>query len=94
MVKYKQFYTRMLNQNKELFESFARVYELFEQDSAKYKEQFNTIGKEINVIVRRTDNKLCAQTELSQFNKFSSGLSDKFWEIVRENYPYIDKVTK
>lgn len=94
MVKYKEFYTRMINQNKELFDEFSKVYDLFEQDSEKYREQFNAIGKEINVIVRRTDNKLCAQTELSQYNKFSTGLSDKFWEIVRENYPYIDKVTK
>ena len=94
MVKYKEFYTRMINQNKELFENFAKAYEQFVTDPEKYKEQFNTIGKEINVIVRRTDNKLCAQTELSQYNKFSSGLSDKFWEMVRENYPFIDKVSK
>jgi len=94
MVKYKEFYTRMINQNKELFENFSKVYKQFEKEPEKFKEEFNTIGREVNVVVRRTDNKLCAQTEQSNYNKFSMGLSDKFWEMVRENYPYIDKVSK
>jgi len=84
----------MINQNKELFDNFSRLYDLMQQDEQKYKNEFNVIGKKVNVVVRRTDNKLCAQTELSQFNKFSISLSNKFWEIVRENYPYIDKVSK
>ena len=94
MVKYKDFYIRMINQNRQLFIDFTSAYERFMLDPDKNKEEFNRLGKEVNIIVRRTDNKLCSQTEQSNYNKFSVGLSDKFWEMVRENYPFIDKVSK
>jgi len=91
MVKYKQFYTRMLNQNEELFRNFTKAYEDYTNDSSK-KSEFDEIGREVNMVVKRTENKLCMQTDIGKFSNFSSNLADKFWVLVRENYPYIDKV--
>ncbi len=92
MTKYQEYFQQMLALNKEKFEEFRAVYELYDQDPKTHEKEFNRIGSEVLDIVRDWENKLCNQSESSGFGKFSSKLSEKFWEQVRFNFPKIDYV--
>lgn len=92
MTKYKQFFTEMITQNKELFDSFKTIHDNYVINSDAWTEKFNTVGKEIVEIIRNWERKLCSHSERGQYGIFSSKLSDKFWDEIRKVYPKIDYV--
>jgi hypothetical protein len=92
MVKYKKAFVEMLEDNQKLFHEFKQVHDNYVQDKEEYREQFHEVGTKVLRIIRRYENVLCAKSENSGYGKFSSSLSDKFWEEVRAYLPLIDQV--
>lgn len=92
MTKCQEYFNKMLDENKELFEKFQPIHDGYISDSQKWSEDFNKVGSEIVDVIRDYENRLCNQSESSQFGKFSSKLSDKFWELVRKKFSQIDWV--
>lgn len=92
-VKYKEFYKKTLKKNKSLFEDFEIVHEKYAKNPIKYKEEFNRIGGEIMVILKKAEDKLCFQSEQSRFAKYSEQLSQKFWDEVKKDFPKIEEVS-
>lgn len=90
--KHQQYFQDMLENNQELFDNFKRIHALYEQDAEKYQKEFNEEGEKVVAIVRRYENMLCNHSEGGKYGKFSSNLSDKFWETVRKYFPKIDFV--
>lgn len=82
----------MLDENKELFDSFAKLHLDYSMDQDGLQDKFNTEGEKIMEIIRNYENRLCSNTERGMYNKFSGGLSEKFQEIVRAHFPLIDHV--
>jgi len=86
--KFEKQYDQMMEKNRELFEEMKKL-------SAKPKsEEFGEIQKKVQRIARKNEDMLCSKTENARYGNFSTGLADKFWSKIRENYPEIDIATE
>lgn len=92
MTKYKEYFDLMLEQYKDLFDKFQIIHDNFVSDPATHKDEFNNFGQDVLRIVRKYDNLLCGKSESGKYSKFSSNLSEKFWDEVRIRFPKIDSV--
>ncbi len=92
MTKFKVYFDKMLSENRELFNNFTSIHFEYSIDPDANQEKFNKIGEHVLDVVREWDNRLCNNTERGMYNKFSTGLSEKFWEEIRKHYPLIDHV--
>jgi hypothetical protein len=90
--KYKDYFDRMINTNKNIFNNFNKLYNEYIKDQDSLQEKFNEEGKKILEIIREWENKLCSQTEKAGFGNYSTNLSEKFWTEIRKTYPLIDYV--
>lgn len=82
----------MLSQNKDLFMRFKDIHDRFALDPDHTKTEFNVLGEEVLTIIRKYESRLVGSTERSQYSKFSTNLSEKFWSGVRSLFPKIDFV--
>lgn len=92
MVKYKEYFDRMLRENKDAFDSFAKVHFEYSANEDAMQEKFNSEGAKIVEIIRDYENRLCSNTERGMYNKYSSGLSEKFQALIKDHFPLIDHV--
>lgn len=92
MSKHQTIYQEMLTNNPELFSSFKVVHEQFASDKNTYRKKFNEIGEQVVDTIRKYEKMLCSKTDSGGYGKYSSGLSDRFWENVRRDFPLIDFV--
>lgn len=90
MTKHKQHFKDMMEYNKELFDEFKIIHDKYAIEPEKYKDEFNEKGEEILGLIRKYENMLCGKSESGKYGKFSAGLSDKFWLLIREHFPKID----
>jgi hypothetical protein len=90
MQKYQEVYIQMIDENKELFDMFFRIHDLYVLDPKTNQEKFNEIGKQVQEIIHSYERRLCGKTESGMYSKFSAGLSEKFWGLVRADFPKID----
>ena len=82
----------MIDENKSLFAKFFTVHELYTKDPIAHQTEFNTIGRQIQDVIHDYERRLCGKTEGGQFSKFSQNLSEKFWDIIRKDFPKIDYI--
>lgn len=92
MTKYKEYFQDMLEYNKELFDEFKEIHDKYSMDQKKWQEEFNKIGEKVLSVIRKYENNLCGKSEGGKYGKFSSNLSEKFWEMIRAYFPKIDFV--
>lgn len=92
MSKYQQYYQTMLTQNEELFKNFRVVHDNYTKDNQKYRSEFNKMGRDVQDVIRDYEDRLCSHSENSGYGKFSTSLSDKFWDEIRKSFPKIDEV--
>lgn len=92
MPKYKEYYQKMVDENKEVFDAFAKLHVDYSLNQNALQEKFNQEGEKIMEIIRDYENKLCRGTENGMYNHYSAGLADKFQGEVRAHFPLIDNV--
>lgn len=92
MTKSEEFFQRMLQLNKAQFEIFEKIHTQYLKNPDQNQKEFNAIGADTMDIIRDWENRLCGKSESTQYGKFSSGLADKFWSLVRTKFPKIDYV--
>jgi gamma-glutamylcysteine synthetase len=92
--KFKQIFDEMLLQNKQLFDSFRQIHDQFMADPKAYQQQFNEIGRDVQDVIRRYENRLCSHSESAGFGKFTNNLADKFQEEIKKSFSKIDSVGK
>ena len=90
--KYRQLFLQMIEDNRDLFLDFKEIHDKFTEDPESFKDEFNEKGKVLVEIIREYELKLTAQQNRGQYSKFSSNLSDKFWDQIRSFLPRIDFV--
>lgn len=90
--KYKQYFSQMEEQNKQLFADFFRIHQLFELDREKHEAEFHQVGQQVVDIIRDWDRRLCSAMGKGAFSQYSQKLSEKFWDEARKSFPLIDKV--
>jgi len=91
-VKFKEYYKKMIDDNKSIFESFKKLHDEYGLNENTLQEKFNKEGEKILDIVRDYENRLCTNTERGIYNKFSTNLAEKFQNEVRKHFPLIDHV--
>ena len=74
------------------FAAFQDIHDRYAANPEALQTEFNEAGRKIQDIIRDYEDRLCGHSENSQFGKFSSSLADKFWELLRKDFPKIDCV--
>ncbi len=82
----------MMTQHKAEFDAFKPIHDAFALNPEKNKTEFNKVGSDIVDIIRDFERRLCGHSEKGQYGKFSANLSQKFWDLVRKDFPKIDFV--
>lgn len=90
MAKYKKQVEEMLEVHRDVFEAFKIIHDKYAKDSKKWQEKLNQEGDSVMRIIRRWENNLCGKSEAGKYGKFSTGLSEKFWQEIRIFFPKID----
>jgi hypothetical protein len=92
MRQYQLIYQKMIDENKELFKKFFALHERYVKNPQLTQQEFNTVGREVQDVIHDYERKLCGKTEGGMYSKFSQNLSEKFWEIIRKDFPKIDYI--
>lgn len=82
----------MISDNERLFDEFKVLHDKYAESPDKMQRTYNQEGEKILEIIREYENRLCANTERGMYNKFSTGLAEKFQNEVRRHFPYIDHI--
>ena len=90
--KYKDYFRRMVEANRESFDSFKAVHNRYSLREEAYQEEFNKEGKKLLPIIQEWENKLCMQSEKAGYGGYTSGLAEKFRAEVKKEFPLIDHV--
>ena len=90
--RYRQLFLEMIEENRDLFLDFKEVHDKFVNDEETHKSEFNEKGAKVVEIIRDYERRLTSQQDKGQYSKFSSGLSDKFWNQIRAFLPRNDFV--
>ena len=92
MPKYKEYFDKMLSENKLLFEKFRHIHNEYTLNPDKFQATFNHEGIRILEIIKEYENRLCANTERGMYNRYSATLAEKFQNEVRKVFPMIDHI--
>ncbi len=92
MTKYKEYFQKMLEENRSLFDKFKAVHANYGMDEEKHQDEFNKVGSKVLDIAHEWENRLCKTSEGAGYGTFTTKLSEKFQEELRLAYPLIDHV--
>jgi hypothetical protein len=92
MTKYKEYFMRMLEDNKKIFDEFKTIHANYGMDEEKFQDEFNTLGQKVLDIAHEWENRLCKSSEGAGFGTFTTKLAEKFQEEMRHAFPLIDHV--
>lgn len=90
--KYKDYFNRMIEANKETFAGFRKLHDKYALDEETHQEEFNHQGEKLLPLINEWENKLCMQSEKAGYGGYTSGLAEKFRAEVKRQFPLIDHV--
>ena len=89
--KFEKFYQLMSEQNEELFQRFQPIHDQFLTDRSNEAE-FHRVGRDVLDVIRDWERRLCSGMERGQYAGYSSKLSEKFWQKIKERFALIEEV--
>lgn len=92
MTKYREYFERMITNEKDAFDNFRKLHMQYSLDQDNLQDQFNKEGAKIMTIIREWEQKLCSSSEKAGYGGYTTNLSEKFWQEIRKSYPLIDYV--
>lgn len=92
MTKHEQYYQKMIDENLGLFGEFEQIHDNYNLNPQNWQIKYNEIGGKVVSVIRSWEKRLCQESEGGKFGKFSAKLADKFWTLVRRDFPKIDFV--
>ena len=92
MIKFKEYFKKMCEENKAVFDEFQFIHDLYKQNRKANQVVFNKQGVAVRRIIEDWDCKLCSQMEKGKNSTYSARLSEKFWGEARLRFPMIDFV--
>ncbi len=90
--KYERYFEKMLVQEPELFEQFREIHDRYKQDQDQYKAEFDRIGKKVVASIHHWERRLCTGMGKTQYAVYAHSVSEKFWDLVRQEFDQIDMV--
>ncbi|MCA9369865.1 MAG: hypothetical protein H6774_04145 [Pseudomonadales bacterium] len=91
MTKYKAYYQKMETEHQELFDRFEPIHDAYKADRSE-AEAFHAIGGEVVAIMREWEQRLCAGMERGKHAQYSRGVSEKFWNEIKQRFSHIELV--
>lgn len=90
--KYEVYYERLKHEHESLFVAFKRIHDAYSSDSTRWSDTFHTEGTKVLDLLRETERRLCAGMMRGGYASYSTKLSEKYWDLVKKDYPLIDQV--
>lgn len=91
MTKYKEYFQKMISENKKAFDEFRKLHDRYALEQDALQDEFNKEGKKIQTIIREYEDRLCKNSEKT-YSMFTGNLSEKFWNEIRLEFPMIDYI--
>lgn len=92
MTKYKEYFNKMIEENKELFESFRKIHEKYQTNQDALQDEFNILGKKVKSVVNDYENRLCRHSEKGGYSQYTPKLSEKFQAEIKKEFPFYDHI--
>jgi len=92
MTKYRQYYEKMVSENKDIFDSFTKAHFEYSLDQDKNQEEFNQIGEKVLNVIHEWEDRLCKHSENAGFGNYTTNLAEKFQTEIKSHFPLIDHV--
>lgn len=90
MSKTEKLFRQMVDENHDLFDKFIELSEFGE--TRQKTEEFHSLGEKILEIISIYEEKLCGDSDRAGKSRFTSSLSEGFWQLIREKFPEVDDV--
>lgn len=90
--KYKKFYKLMREKEEKLFLEFEDIHQSYKENSKANQPEFNRVGEKVVEVIRDWDRKLCSTMGKTMYGQYSQQVSEKFWDLVRQDFDQIDMV--
>ncbi len=90
--KSQQVYDLLKQNQAQLYHDFAKIHRQFAADPETHRAKFNNLGRDFISIVRTYERRLCGSMERTNHSVYSTGVSEKFWSLIRAEFPQIDQV--
>lgn len=90
--KHHLYYQKVVDEHQELFDQFKAVHDAFAINRDANEERFHSIGRDVLDLLRDCERRLCSGMERGGYASYSGKLAEKFWALVRQDYPLIDQV--
>lgn len=90
--KYHEYYQRMVAENRQLFDEFLKIHDLFKENPETAAAEFHQVGQKVVDKIRDFDRRLCSAMGRGVFSTYSQKLSEKFWDLARKDFDQIDMV--
>jgi len=90
--KYREYYEKMVAENRQLFDNFLEINASFKQDPKNSAAKFHQVGQQVVDKIRDYDRRLCSAMGRGVFSTYSQKLSEKFWDLARQDFDQIDMV--
>ncbi|PIP57877.1 hypothetical protein COX03_00710 [Candidatus Woesebacteria bacterium CG22_combo_CG10-13_8_21_14_all_39_10] len=92
MTKYKEYFGKMVEANKELFDKFAKVHTNYGLDKEAHQEEINKIGADVLKVIHEWEGRLCSHSEKAGYANYTGNLAEKFQQEVKNHFPLIDHI--
>ncbi len=92
MTKYREYFKKMLDENREIFDEFKNIHDRYGLDMNNLQEEFNEVGKRVFKVIREYENRLCNRSESNGYGSYTGSLAQKFMDEIRGLFPHIDRV--
>jgi len=92
MTKYKEYFDKMVSENKDAFDNFTKAHFEYSIDPDLHQDMYNMEGEKIIKIIHEYEDRLCKHSEGAGFGKYTSNLAEKFQDEVRSHFPLIDHI--
>ncbi|MBQ6438028.1 hypothetical protein IJJ12_01440, partial [bacterium] len=90
--KSQKFYELLKENQPARYSEFKKIHEAFAADPEANRDEFNRIGQDFVQLVRSYERRLCGGMERTKNAFYSTGVSETYWKLVREDFPLIDQV--
>jgi len=90
--KYNEYYQKMVAENRQLFDEFLKINDLFRENPEKNAVEFHQVGQKVVDKIRDFDRRLCSAMGRGVYSTYSQKLSEKFWDLARKDFDQIDMV--
>lgn len=90
--KYKEYYEKMVSENKDLFEKFTKIHFEYSIDQNASQDTFDDSGTKVLDVIHEWENRLCKTSEGAGFGSYTTNLAEKFQNEIRSHFPLIDHV--